>query len=207
MIMWSKISSLTKAMLISCLIHGLLLTLLFVQSSQVTPIPESAELYEMDLTQALPGESELPADADNALVSEPDSLINAEKEPSTKPLNDPQKSLNTPNGSSNPAPALQQKKPIAPFNRRRNISDPILQKRLEPLYPSQLAQEKQPFKITVIIEVLPSGQTGVTAITQSSGAKELDAAAILAIKQWLFLPAMDLTTGQPVISYPTVDLP
>ena len=197
---WHKTSPVIKALIISCLLHGLFAVLLFWQSDQITPEPERAELYEMDLTQPLSSETELPVNTESDLTSEPNPIAKTEKKSQGE---SPKPAITTPPQNQT---ALVRSKPTAPVVIKRNIQIPTILKTVEPLYPTKIAQEKQPFKLTLMVEILDSGQPGMVAVAQSSGSSELDDAAIAAIKQCVFAPAIDLTAGKTVPFFATIDL-
>lgn len=199
---WRTTSPLMKAFLVSCLLHGLFAAVLLWQSDWTTSPPETTELYEMDLTQPTPSETELPANNAADLTSEPDATNTVEKASPSEP---PKSTVTPPSLSPAPA-AMVRSKPSAPVITKRNIRVPTVIKTVDPLYPEKAAQEKQPFKLTLVIEILDSGQPGVVAIVQSSGTADLDAAAVTALKQWVFSPAIDLATGKAVPFFATIDL-
>ena len=203
MITWRKTSPLMKALLISCFIHGLFAVAMLGQSDPTTVSPETTELYEMDLTQPTPSQAEVSTNNATDLTSVPD----ATSEPEKNPLGEPEKSaVSTPLPLPTP-PLIQpnQSKPNIPAVTKRNIRIPTVLKTVAPLYPEKAAREKQAFKITLMVEISESGQPSVVTVIQSSGTKELDDAAVAAIKQWVFSPAIDLTTGKPILFPTTID--
>jgi TonB family protein len=206
---WRRPSPLMKALLISCFIHGLFAVALLGQLYPITVSPETTELYEMDLTQPTPSETELPDD-NVALTNQPDTTSGTPpSEFGQEPPREPQKSaVITPVPLPNPANLVRsnQPKPNTPVVTKRNIRTPTIIKTINPQYPAATVQEKQPFKLTLMVEISESGQPSVVTVIASSGSKELDDAAMLAIKQWVFSPAIDLTTGKPVLFLATIDL-
>jgi protein TonB len=201
---WRTASPLLKAILISCLIHALFAAVLIVQSDWTAAPPETTELYEMDLTQpAPPSQAELPANKATDLTSAPDTPAETTK-PEKPPQSEPPKSSVTTPPTQTPAAMIR--KPIAAVVTKRNIQVPTVIKTVDPLYPEAAAREKQPFKLTLAVQILDSGQPGVIAIVQSSGTNDLDAAAVAALQQWVFSPAIDLTTGKAIPFFATIDM-
>jgi protein TonB len=78
------------------------------------------------------------------------------------------------------------------------IAKPSILSKVNPAYPPTARQENIEGTVVVKIQILTSGRTGEVSIARSSGYPILDAAAIAAVEQWQFIPAKNLSTGQPI---------
>lgn len=187
-----KISAWKRAFFISCLCHGLFILILFCFQTAPAEQPEMTERYEIDLTQSLASQPETPADnpSDSVLPEDEQTLASTHS-----PMPHDEKNLNP--SPQNPLPTI--KPPKDPTNSKQNTQDPKVKKPIiKPIYPENFNPTKQPFKITLDIMILESGQPIVIKVKESSGIKELDNAAITAFKQWSYDPAINLDTGKPV---------
>jgi len=78
------------------------------------------------------------------------------------------------------------------------IAKPNILSKVNPAYPPAARQENLEGTIVVKIQILTSGRTGEISIARSSGHPSLDEAAIAAVEQWQFIPAKNLSNGQPI---------
>lgn len=188
------LSSWTKALFISIFCHSLFIFILFcLQTAPPDSQPEITELYEMDLTQSLADPSEPPANTPSDSVPPEDEQTLAIT-PSKTPQNE-KKAQESEQNLNPPRPAI--KPPRTPTNSKQNTQEPRVKMPIvKPIYPEKFVQTKQHFQITLTINISESGQPNFVAVKQSSGNTELDDAAIAAIKQWSYYPAIDLATGK-----------
>lgn len=78
------------------------------------------------------------------------------------------------------------------------IAKPSILSKVNPTYPSAARQNNLEGTVVVKIQILTSGRTGEVSVARSSGHPSLDEAAIAAVEQWQFVPAKNLSTGQPI---------
>lgn len=78
------------------------------------------------------------------------------------------------------------------------IAKPSILSKVNPAYPSAARQENLEGTVVVRIQILTNGRTGEVSVARSSGYPSLDEAAIAAVEQWQFIPAKNLSNGQPI---------
>ena len=59
----------------------------------------------------------------------------------------------------------------------------------KPLYPQDARRKGFQGEVVLKVEVLSNGQVGEIAVKNSSGHEILDRSALVAVKQWKFIPA------------------
>jgi periplasmic protein TonB len=189
------LSSWTKALFISIFCHSLFIFILFcLQTAPSDSQPEITELYEMDLTQSLADPSEPTANTPSDSVPTEDEQTLAIT-PSPTPENE-KKAQESEQNLNPPLPDI--KPPRTPTNDKQNTLEPKIkiETKVKPIYPEKFVQTKQHFTIILLVNISELGQPNLIQVKQSSGSTELDNAAIAAIKQWRYYPAIDLATGQ-----------
>jgi iron complex outermembrane recepter protein len=94
-----------------------------------------------------------------------------------------------------PAPAAPAPPPVAPA--RPQISPPEVESHVDAIYPPSALAERKHADVVLIVTVDADGHVSKVDVAQSGGA-DLDEAALVAMRQWLFRPA--LRDGKPVAS-------
>ncbi len=84
------------------------------------------------------------------------------------------------------------------------VPDPKVRNKL-PAYPEAAADRREHGLVQMIVHVAPDGTPAAVVVSGSSGAPELDTAAVRAVQRWRFKPAKD-AQGQPVTSDVPVQL-
>ncbi|MBP2630050.1 MAG: hypothetical protein H6Q70_678 [Firmicutes bacterium] len=117
------------------------------------------------------------------------SEVSSEQRPSISRTGEGASPASTPASSqsgSNAGPSLS------------GIAKPSILSKVNPAYPPAARQDNLEGTVVVRIQILTSGRTGEVSIARSSGYPILDDAAIAAVEQWQFIPAKNLSNGQPI---------
>ena len=80
----------------------------------------------------------------------------------------------------------------------REVIPPGILSRREPHYPEKARQAGVEGTVVLSIEILENGRAGQVSIYQSSGSELLDDAAAAAVQRWRFVPAKVRGTGQSI---------
>lgn len=197
-----RLSRMTQAVLISGLIHILILTFLF------WPRPDDDEYSELQLVDMSSNSLEMdvapPEPApDEAAPSEETDLPLPAAPPAPPRQNSDAANHSTLSMADPAAPRPDMTPPDIP---QRDITQPVLIKKVNPRYPTKILKDVPSFELTLMIQVMPDGVPGYVAIQKTSGIKELDEAAVTAAKQWKFSSAFDRTQGRAVPYFLSYDL-
>lgn len=213
-----------NAIIVSLFLHIFLLPVLgHLTASLTAPLPKTDEiLLEMDLSS----ESPLPLDTvQNEKSPEEIPMKNQLSPPlthsstSTQPIN----SASAPQITTSPlsmtaAETLASASDYQPstegqpsagasstqgstFSRPplSGIAKPNILTKVNPVYPPAARQANLEGTVVLKIQILSSGRPGEIYVARSSGYPSLDEAAIEAVRQWQFVPAKDLNSGQPIV--------
>lgn len=71
----------------------------------------------------------------------------------------------------------------------------------EPDYPEDARSRNIEGTVEVRVQILSNGRAGEVSVKTSSGYRSLDAAAIAAVRDWLFVPAKKRSNGQAISCY------
>jgi protein TonB len=66
---------------------------------------------------------------------------------------------------------------------------PRYAKNPKPVYPQEAREKGYQGEVLLRVEVLSNGQVGQVEVKRSSGYEVLDESALIAVKQWKFIPA------------------
>jgi TonB family protein len=78
------------------------------------------------------------------------------------------------------------------------VSTPRYAQNPKPVYPPEARAKGYQGKVLLRVEVLPDGQVGQIAVKKTSGYEALDQSALVAVKQWIFIPARKGEVAVPV---------
>ena len=96
-----------------------------------------------------------------------------------------------------PAAPTTPRPPVKPLRVGGDIKKPTKLKHVDPVYPATAAAAKA--RGTVTLECVVSPQGRVTGVKVVSGVPLLDAAAVDAVRQWVFTPTLRHRVAVPVI--------
>lgn len=104
-------------------------------------------------------------------------------------------------GASSTEPAGNSNKTTGMNSNGSSIMPPSILNKIDPIYPQSARLAGIDGTVILTIQIYENGLPGNISIFRSSGNEELDKAAIVAVKQWRFVPAKDRTNNQPIICY------
>lgn len=78
------------------------------------------------------------------------------------------------------------------------VVPPVVQTHVDAVYPPSALTTREHADVVLLVTVDTDGHVSKAEVAQSSGAKDLDEAALVAVRQWTFVPAM--RDGAPVAS-------
>lgn len=215
-----------KAMIVSIFLHLLILPSLGYLTAGLTALPEEPKETFIEMTlESDSANSDFREQNTNQISSASQPLVTAPV-PSTEPnqvetaitpaittstltMTDAdisesssaqQPSISTAGGegaNSSSAPASSQSGSNAGPS-LSGIAKPSILSKVNPVYPPTARQANLEGTVLVKIQILTSGRTGEISIARSSGYPSLDEAAIAAVEQWQFIPAKNLSNGQPI---------
>jgi len=92
-----------------------------------------------------------------------------------------------------PPPPPQPERPPEPASPPVKLADratPEVVRKVAPEYPQECQEEGVQGTVSLLVEVLASGQVGKVSVARSSGDRRLDAAAMAAVRRWHYRPAV-----------------
>ncbi len=93
----------------------------------------------------------------------------------------------------------------APLSKNMSgIAPPGILAKTDPVYPAIARQAGQQGTVLLKIEILVNGRAGRITIARSTNYPVLDEAAVAAVRQWQFIPARDLSSGQAIVCTTTL---
>jgi TonB family protein len=78
------------------------------------------------------------------------------------------------------------------------VVPPVVQSHVDAVYPPSALATREHADVVLLVTVDTDGHVSKAEVAESSGAKDLDEAALVAVRQWTFVPAM--RDGKPVAS-------
>lgn len=157
-----------------------------VRAAAIPPAAAAAQAQAIP-AQAMPA---VQSSMEQAEAVQP-ALLGEQASISEQPIADP-------GGKTTPATAAGIPAAASQTTTARAILPPRVLQRVEPAYPQAARQQGLEGTVRVRIEVGVDGSAGSVVIATSSGYDILDKAALLAVRQWRFVPAKDADTGMAV---------
>ncbi len=90
--------------------------------------------------------------------------------------------------------------------RKGKIIWPQVLSKVEPDYPERAKSAGLAGTVKVKIQILTNGLPGEVTISKTSGHDILDAAALAAVRKWIFVPAKDSESGASIMCYTNVPI-
>jgi len=213
-----------KAITVSVCLHMVLLVAAGYLTAGLTAPVQQETLLELDLMnnpveqpgstleQPLPAKVPLPVPAEPTLVKQEQSEATTEPRvtsgdlsvteaeiPPALATSQSSVSTGTQTGGTKAAPSGSS------ASTRGAIAAPGILTKVDPVYPQAARQAGLEGTVVLKIQILPNGRPGEITISRSTGHSTLDNAGITAVRQWRFIPAKDMASGQAVAC--TITLP
>ena len=103
-----------------------------------------------------------------------------------------------------PKPPPRAPEPDRPPVRLADRATPEVVRKVAPRYPQECQDEGVEGTVSLLVEVLASGNVGKVSVTRSAGDSRLDAAAVAAVKRWEYRPAVQGGIPRTVMTRATV---
>lgn len=165
---------------------------------RVAPVAKTADTVdEFDpLPAPMPGEESI-ADDRAMQPQPPDERPYIVEQPSPPPPPPPLPRPTAPQAPNTPGPTGV---PLA----RGDSPEPIAGQNPSPRYPPAALRRRESGTVLVRVEVGPDGVPTATSLVESSGSRDLDRAALNAVRRWRFRPAQ--VGGRPTVSSAVVPI-